>query len=81
LKKGLATQIVNRIIAAETELGALNVLSEQIAEEQERLAFRRQLAGVMALYIDMLMSIVREHPELDPDKPRRQEDRTGGQEG
>ena len=81
MEKGLATQVVNRIIAAETELGALNVLSEQIADEQEQLSFRRHLGGVMALHIEMLMSIVREHPELDPDKPRRRGHDREGQEG
>ena len=69
VEKGIAARIVTSILAAEREVGALDTLSQSIPDEQERLAFRRKLGGVMTLYIEMLMSIVQQHPELDPDKP------------
>ncbi len=68
MDKALAAQIVERILAAEREFGALNVLSERISDEQERRALRRHLAEAMNRYTDILMSIVRQYPDLDPDK-------------
>jgi hypothetical protein len=73
MDKALASQIVDRILAAEGELGALSDLSEKISDEQERTALRRHLAEAMIRYTDILMSIVRQYPDLDPDKDATQE--------
>jgi hypothetical protein len=43
MDKALAAQIVDRILAAERELGALSDLSEEISDDQERRALRRHL--------------------------------------
>ena len=68
MEKALASQIVDRILAAERELGALSDLSEKISDEQERIALRRHLAEAMNRYTKILMSIVWQYPDLDPDK-------------
>jgi hypothetical protein len=68
MDKALASQILDRILAAERELGALSDLSEEISDDQERRALRRHLAEAMNRYTDILMSIVRQYPDLDPDK-------------
>ena len=68
MDKPLAAQIVDRILAAERELGALSDLSEKIGDEHERRPLRRHLAEAMSRYTDILMSIVRQYPDLDPDK-------------
>ena len=73
MDKSLASQIVDHILAAERELGALSDLSEKISDEQERRAMRRHLAEAMNRYTDILMSIVRQYPDLDPDKDAAQE--------
>jgi hypothetical protein len=59
------------ILAAEKDVGALSSLSEKITDDQERRAFRKQLAEVMVLYADMIVSIARQYPDLDPDKRDR----------
>jgi len=57
------------ILAAGRELGALDVLSHKIADDEERRAFRRVLAQIMALYTDLIVSVAHQYPDLDPDKP------------
>jgi hypothetical protein len=43
--------------------------TEQIEDEAERLALRRRIAEVMhVLAYDLVMHIVRQYPDLDPDK-------------
>jgi len=68
VNKVLASQIIDTILAAEKDLGALSDLSEKIGDDQERKAFRRHLAEIMVRYTDMIVSIAHQYPDLDPDK-------------
>lgn len=44
-------------------------LTEQIEDEAERIAFRQHLAeAIHALGYELVMHIVRQYPDLDPDK-------------
>jgi hypothetical protein len=54
--------------SAEASVNTLESLSLEITDEQERRAFRRHLAEVMIGYVDIQMSIVRQYPDLDPDR-------------
>lgn len=56
------------ILAAGRELGALDILSLKIADDEERKAFRRILAQIMGLYTDLVVSVAHQYPDLDPDK-------------
>jgi len=56
------------ILAAGRELGALDILSLKIADDEERRAFRRVLAQIMGLYTDLIVSVANQYPDLDPDK-------------
>ena len=68
MEKTLALQVMDAIRAAETHVNTLESLSIKITDDQERKAFRRHLAEVMIGYIDIQMSIVRQYPDLDPDR-------------
>jgi len=68
MEKTLALQIMDAIQAAETQVNILESLSEKITDDHERQAFRGHLADVMIGYIDLQMSIVRQYPDLDPDR-------------
>jgi hypothetical protein len=69
MDKKLASEIIDTILAAEKGLGALDSLSERIADDQERKVFRRNLAEIMVRYTDLIVAIAHQYPELDPDKP------------
>ena len=68
MEKTLALQVMDAIRAAETHVNTLEALSVKITDEQERKAFPRHLADVMIGYIDIQMSIVRQYPDLDPER-------------
>ncbi len=68
MEKTLALQVMDAIRAAETHVNTSESLSIKITDDQERKAFRRHLAEVMIGYIDIQMSIVRQYPDLDPDR-------------
>ena len=68
MEKTLALQIMDAIQAAETQVNTLESLLEKIVDNDERQAFRRHLADVMIGYIDIQMAIVRQYPDLDPDR-------------
>jgi len=68
MEKTLALQIMDAIQAAETQVNTLESLLEKIVDNDEKQAFRRHLADVMIGYIDIQMAIVRQYPDLDPDR-------------
>ena len=75
MDKPVAAEIMD-IVAVGHELGALDVLSFKITDEEERKAFRRTLAQIMGLYTDLVVRIAHQHPDLDPDKPAAKADGT-----
>jgi hypothetical protein len=68
MERAVAVKAVD-ILASGRELGALDILSHEIVEESERRAFRRKLGEIMCLYTDLLVSVVHQYPDLDPDRP------------
>ena len=68
MEKATAEKIM-AVLLDGTQIGALDILSFEITNEAESHAFRRQLAGIMAIYTDLVVSIAHQYPELDPDKP------------
>ena len=74
MERAVASRVVDAILAVERELGVLSTLSNKIADDQERTTFRRNLAEIIVLYTDMLMPVVHQYPDLDPDPPANSTD-------
>ena len=69
MDRDTAERIVKAIEDLTPGLNTLDVLSEQITDEEERREFRRKLGNIMILTgFDLLMPIVKQFPDLDPDK-------------
>jgi hypothetical protein len=62
--KALANRLMDEILAAELNLESLSILC---ARDEWR-GVRRQIALVMSSYVHMTMAIVRQYPDLDPDR-------------
>jgi hypothetical protein len=75
MEKLLASQIIQAIQGTEPHVKALGLLADKIADDEERRALRRQIAQVMGLYVDMMVAIFRQYPDLDPDPVTRRERR------
>ncbi len=64
-----AVKIVDAVQTVGTKLNSLHEISERIEDDVERKKFRAYLGEVMAtISIEILMPIVSEYPDLDPDK-------------
>jgi hypothetical protein len=68
MEKAVASEVVDAILSLELQMSVLDVLSDKIADDEERREFRRGLAAIMRAYTDVLMSVVHQHPDLDPDR-------------
>jgi len=64
-----AKAIVGAIMAVGDDLNALHALVDRLPDHDDRRAFRRHLGRAMAtLNADVLMPLIVDHPDLDPDK-------------
>ena len=69
MKRDTATSMMAALCSPETSFSKLDDLSLQIEDEAERVWVRRRLAEAMhALGYELVMNIVRQYPDLDPDK-------------
>jgi hypothetical protein len=69
MEKGLASQIVNSTLALGKEIGKLDSLISQIADERERQEYIHALGTILGcLTRDIVFRIAREYPDLDPDR-------------
>lgn len=64
-----AKTVLSALLKIRPTINELLDSTELIEDEAERLAFRRRIAEVMhVLAYDLVMHIVRQYPDLDPDK-------------
>lgn len=69
MKKDTATAILRSLQQLDPAFEELTSLTYQIDNEEERKAIRRHLAEAMRLLgYELTMHIVRQYPDLDPDK-------------
>jgi len=62
---------MKELLAMGQPLNSAAQLIDQIASEDERRQFRRGLGEVMnQIYIDLMRPIIRQYPDLDPDKEK-----------
>jgi hypothetical protein len=69
MQKELADKIIKAVLIAGEKLDEVGSLARQIDDEAERKKFRRHVGETMAtLNADVLIPIIQQHPDLDPDK-------------
>ncbi|MBM3646554.1 MAG: hypothetical protein FJX11_02060 [Alphaproteobacteria bacterium] len=68
MDKSVAAHFVDAILALERDLTVLDELSHEVADSGERKAIRKSLAQIIVMYTDMLISVIDQHPDLDPDR-------------
>ena len=69
MDRDTAERIVKAIEDLTPGLNTFDALSEQITDQEERREFRRKLGSIMTLAgFDLLIPIVKQFPDLDPDK-------------
>ncbi|MBL9036342.1 MAG: hypothetical protein JNN33_16380 [Rhodospirillaceae bacterium] len=68
-------RIIKTLQAMTPAIDELDTLSHRIMDQEERRAYRRKLAELLSLVgYDLLMPVVKQFPDLDPDRPARLRD-------
>ena len=68
MNKDIAGRILESALALGNEINKLDAQISQINDAKEKYEFAQALGGVMGILTrDIVLRIVREHPELDPD--------------
>lgn len=69
MQKQAAAQILELALSLEKEVGKLDSRIGQLDDAKEKEEFVRALAGIMEILTrDFVFRIVREHPDLNPDR-------------
>jgi hypothetical protein len=67
MDRATAEKLVAALADLDSKANDLCAIVETISDIEERKKYRRLLAGVMTVSFDVLMPIIRDHRELDPD--------------
>jgi hypothetical protein len=63
-------ELMNGAAEVNEHLGTLTTLVEAVEDEALRLKIKRELGFVIAkIYTRLMVPVLREHPQLDPDPP------------
>ena len=68
MDRALAIKLMEALQAAEPNLEKLSALSTKVSDEFRRRRLRRQIGEVMSSHLYMIMSVVRQFRDLDPDR-------------
>jgi hypothetical protein len=69
MQKEAAAQMLELVLSLEKEVGKLASRIGQLDDPKEKEEFVRALASIMEILTrDFVFRIVREHPDLDPDR-------------
>jgi hypothetical protein len=69
MEKSFATQLFNALLQLDDQLNAVDALLRELPDGAERKALLRVLGRiVLDLDAGLIRPLVREHPDLDPDR-------------
>lgn len=69
MNRDVAERIVNQLLSLNNQLNELTINSDLIIDIEEKRTFLKHIGSLMGIVnIDLLMSIVKQYPDLDPDK-------------
>ena len=69
MEKEIAKKLVIELERLGNVVNDVALIIEEISDEGEKRKFRKGVAGLMGnLFTDIMHHIIREHPDLDPDR-------------
>jgi hypothetical protein len=69
MERALAVSMMSTLMQLSENCNEVASFVEQVSNDDERKRLRRPLGDLMGLvYTDLMLPILREYPELDPDK-------------
>jgi len=74
MKKAIAEQLIKLFLEIDKPLNAATELTWGISDQKEQKTIRRGIAEITSrIYTDLMLPIIRQYPELDPEKISRRE--------
>jgi hypothetical protein len=71
VERALAEQLMHTFLAMSEPLNSATSLTAQMENKEEQESLRRAIGNVMQMiYIDLMRPVIRQYPDLDPDRPR-----------
>ena len=71
MERDVAVKLLTAVQAMAPQFDEIAALTSEIADEAERKDIREKVAGAMSLLaFELVMQIVRQYPDLDPDEGR-----------
>jgi hypothetical protein len=69
MERRVAELLMAQFLQLDGPLNSATQITDQIANDTERKQFRRGIGELMSrVYAELMLPIVREYPDLDPDK-------------
>lgn len=69
MDRDVAELLMRSLVALGEPLNSIAEIVERVADEGDRATLRRGVAEVMArVYTDLQLPIIRQYPDLDPDR-------------
>jgi len=69
MDKSIADSLMKQMLSLSHYVDEAGELTKQITDDDERYAIRKGIADIAGLiYTDVMMPLIRQYPELDPDK-------------
>lgn len=68
MNRDVAERMMEDLLSLSGPINSVTHLTKQIENIDEQQEIRRRLAGIMSEVYDLMMPIIRQFPDLDPDK-------------
>jgi hypothetical protein len=69
MDRTVAEKLMKDLMALTNPLNSATAAASQITNEEEQASFRRSIGEIMnAVYVDLMRPIIKQYPDLDPDK-------------
>jgi len=69
MERKIAEDLMAALITLGAECTKVSEITQKIQDNDERIKFRRGLGGIIGdVYTELMIPIIRQYPDLDPDK-------------
>ena len=68
MERNIAERLMENLLALSEPINSATLLTMRMSDTTEQKDFRKGIAAVMSAVYDLMMLIIREYPDLDPDK-------------
>jgi len=68
MERDIAERLMKHLLTLSEPINSATLLTKRMSDTTEQREFRKRIAAVMSGVYDLMILIIREYPDLDPDK-------------